>query len=187
MDVIQYGGLLNESFCNLIIEKGKSKLEKASVVGDDKGNRIAENCWLTVEEVPELKMLKKWIAGTTNTPIENQENGNVVKYEVGGKYELHFDYFDSNVPIQLEEFKNGGNRVWSFLVYLNQGYKGGETYFPEHDLNVKPEVGKGVLWRNTIDGKPIKEAIHAGNPVIEGTKWIYITWIRETKYINLNF
>ena len=43
-------------------------------------------------------------------------------------------------------------------------------------------MGKGVLWRNTQDGKLLENSIHAGVPVTKGTKWIYITWIREGKY-----
>ena len=178
-NIIQYGGLLNQAFCDLIIEKAKPKMFEAEVVGENNDIRIASNCWFDNNEFPELLQLKQWIAGTTGSPIENQENGTVVKYDVGGKYEAHFDYFDINVPIQAEEFKNGGNRVWSFLVYLNEGFEGGGTHFPEYELTVEPEMGKGVLWRNTLDGKLLKNSIHAGMPVTKGTKWIFITWIRE--------
>ena len=184
MDVIEYGGLLNKAFCDLLTEKAKPKMFQADVIGETKDNRIASNCWFDNNEFPELHHLKEWIAGTTSTPIENQENGTVVRYDVGGKYEAHFDYFDSSVPAQAEEFKNGGNRVWSFLVYLNDDYEGGSTFFPEHDLNVQPDMGKGVLWRNTLDGALLEESIHAGNPVTKGTKWIFITWIRESKFYN---
>ena len=183
-NIIEYGKLLNKPFCHLIIEKAKPKLVTADVVGPEKEFRVAQNCWLDDNEVPELRGLKEWIAGTTSTPIENQEHGNVVKYDVGGKYELHFDYFDANIPLQAEEFKFGGNRVWSFLVYLNDDFEGGNTFFPEYQLNVEPEMGKGVLWRNTQDGKLLENSIHEGVPVTKGTKWIYITWIREGKYID---
>ena len=186
MDIVQYGGLLNKAFCDLLIEKAKPKLSEAGVVGDNTDNRIAHHCWFDHDEFPELVQLKEWIAGTTELPIENQENGTVVKYEIGGKYETHFDYFDGSVPLQAEELKNGGNRVWSFLVYLNEDFEGGQTYFPEYELSVEPEMGKGVLWRNTLNGKLLKESLHAGMPVTKGTKWIYITWIRESQFNSEN-
>ncbi len=182
MEIIQYGELLNKAFCDLIIEKAKPKMFQADVIGETKDNRIASNCWFDNNEFPELHHLKEWIAGTTSTPIENQENGTVVRYDVGGKYEAHFDYFDSSVPAQAKQLETGGNRVWSFLVYLNEGFEGGQTDFPEYKLTVEPELGKGVLWRNTLDGQLLKNSIHTGMPVTEGTKWIFITWIRENKF-----
>jgi hypothetical protein len=39
-----------------------------------------------------------------------------------------------------------------------------------------------VLWRNTEDGVLLEESQHAGEPVIEGEKWVYITWIRENEF-----
>ena len=65
---------------------------------------------------------------------------------------------------------------------MNDDFEGGNTFFPEYDLNVVPEMGKGVLWRNTQDGKLLENSIHAGVPVTKGTKSIYITWIREGRY-----
>ena len=150
MDVIEYGGLLNKAFCDLIIQSASERLKPAEVVGKNNGVRIADDTWLTEKEVPELKSLREWIAGTTSLPIENQEAGTVIRYSPGGKYELHYDYFKSDVPDQKEELNYGGNRVYSFLVYLNEDFEGGETYFPHHNLKVQPEIGKAVLWQIRI-------------------------------------
>ena len=182
MDVIEYGGLLNKAFCDLIIQSASERLKPAEVVGENNGVRIADDTWLTEKEVPELKSLREWIAGTTSLPIENQEAGTVIRYSPGGKYELHYDYFKSDVPDQKEELNYGGNRVYSFLVYLNEDFEGGETYFPHHNLKVQPEIGKAVLWQNTDNGILLKESQHAGEPVITGYKWVFITWIRERKH-----
>jgi len=182
MDVIQYGGLLNKAFCDLIITAAQDNMRAAGVVGEQDGSRIADDAWIDPKSSPEIEGLREWIAGTTSSPIENQEDGTVVRYKSGGKYELHHDFFRPEIPIQAEELLRGGNRVWSFLVYLNEDFKGGETYFPNHNLKVKPEIGKGVLWRNTEDGVLLEESQHAGEPVIEGEKWVYITWIRENEF-----
>lgn len=186
MDVIEYGGLLNKEFCDLIIQNASKRLEPAKVVGENNNIRIADDTWLTEKELPELKLLREWIAGTTSLPVENQETGTVIRYSPGGKYDLHYDYFESDDVAQARELNFGGNRVYSFLVYLNEDFEGGETHFPYHNLKVKPEIGKAVLWKNTEEGTLLKESKHAGEPVITGYKWVYITWIREREYNETN-
>ncbi|KAL5224356.1 hypothetical protein ABZP36_010995 [Zizania latifolia] len=56
---------------------------------------------------------------------ENGEGLQVLHYEVGQKYEPHFDYFH-------DEFntKNGGQRIAALLIYLSNVEEGGETVFP---------------------------------------------------------
>lgn len=46
-------------------------------------------------------------------PAENGEGLQVLHYEVGQKYEPHYDYF-------MDEFntKNGGQRIATVLMYL---------------------------------------------------------------------
>ena len=55
--------------------------------------------------------------------------------------------------------------LYSYLVYLNAGFKGGETrFFTEPEIAVKPEVGKGLLFQHSI--------IHEGALVTEGVKYV---------------
>ena len=49
----------------------------------------------------------------------------VLHYEVGQKYDAHFDYFSDKKNI-----KRGGHRVATVLMYLTDVKKGGETVFP---------------------------------------------------------
>lgn len=182
--LLQYNGVIDKAFCKSIIEKAKPKMIKAEVAGDDSDARVATNCWLYENELPGLQQLKEGIAKITSLPVENQEPGSVVRYDVGGKYDLHYDYFDPELPASADELKKGGNRVWSFLIYLNEDFEGGQTDFPAYHLSVEPAVGKGVLWRSTLDGELLESSLHAGLPITRGTKWIYITWIRESKFIH---
>ena len=48
---------------------------------------------------------------------------------------------------------------------------------------IKPETGKLVIWDNTLeDGSGDPNSLHAGLPVIAGTKYIAVIWIRGEKY-----
>ena len=45
--------------------------------------------------------------------------------------------------ISCQDFlKRGGNRYATFLLYLNDDFEDGETYFPLRNKKIKPEKGK---------------------------------------------
>lgn len=61
---------------------------------------------------------------------ENGEAMQVLRYELGQKYEPHFDYFHDKVNQQL-----GGHRIATVLMYLSDVEKGGETVFPNSEVD----------------------------------------------------
>ena len=108
------------------------------------------------------------------------ERIHIVKYEVGGLYHEHCDFFDN---YEREWVNEGGQRIKSVLIYLNDDFEGGETVFIDMCKIIKPERNKMVIWDNVLeDGSPDEESTHAGQPVTSGSKLICIVWIRERKY-----
>ena len=60
---------------------------------------------------------------------ENAESIQVLRYEIGQKYDAHFDYFhDKN------NLKRGGHRIATVLMYRTDVKKGGETVFPNAEV-----------------------------------------------------
>jgi hypothetical protein len=55
----------------------------------------------------------------------------------------------------------------SLVLYLNEGFQGGETSFPNQALNLRPVAGEGVLFRHPL--------LHEGTPVRQGRKYIVRT------------
>lgn len=53
-----------------------------------------------------------------------------------------------------------GSRVYSGVLYLNDNYKGGETYFTNKNIDVKPQQGKLVLFPADV------EYSHGVRPVV---------------------
>lgn len=49
----------------------------------------------------------------------------VLRYELGEKYEPHLDYF-----VDKANQERGGHRIATVLMYLSNVEKGGETVFP---------------------------------------------------------
>jgi hypothetical protein len=60
--------------------------------------------------------------------------------------------------------------VW--MIYLNDDFEGGETYFPRQDIELKPKTGSLVIWPAAYT-----HPHHAVNN-LKGTKWIATGWFR---------
>jgi prolyl 4-hydroxylase len=60
-----------------------------------------------------IERIEQRIADFTFIPVDHGEGLQVLHYEVGQKYEPHYDYF-------LDTFntKNGGQRIATVLMYL---------------------------------------------------------------------
>jgi prolyl 4-hydroxylase len=66
-----------------------------------------------------------------------------------------------------------------FLVYLNEGFEGGETGFPALKTRYKGRKGDALFfWNVGPDGSPDKRTLHAGLPPVSGEKWLLSQWIR---------
>lgn len=175
---------ISETECKELIEMGSTNMISASVLGTPIENyRVAENAWIYSDTELTTK-IKKIISNKTGLPIEHQEKIHIVKYNVGGEYKTHHDFFHLNTDYYENTMKSGGQRVVSCLFYLNDEFEGGETEFPTKKIKVTPKTGRMLLWSNLkADGSLDFESLHAGLPVISGTKWIAIVWVRENPFI----
>lgn len=131
-------------------------------------------------ESDQLQAIKQAIVDLTSLPQENQERPSIIKYSKGGFYNNHYDYFDeTDVDFYPSIATNGGQRIYTCLLYLNDNFTGGFTSFPKLNQKIVPETGKLVWWNNTTDlGQPLPESLHSGTAVKFGTKWIMTVWIR---------
>lgn len=113
------------------------------------------------------------IAALTGTREEQGEPLGVLRYAPGQQYRLHHDCLPG------EE----NQRVLTAITYLNDDFGAGGTYFAEHDLTVRPEVGDCLAFRNVLaDGSVDERSRHAGLPVTRGEKWICTRWIRRADF-----
>lgn len=83
------------------------------------------------------------------------------RYDVGQRFARHTDgYFERN-PLERSHF--------TFMVYLNDGFEGGETAFHENraSLLVTPERGKALVFYH--------RQLHEGMPVRQGRKYVLRT------------
>ena len=101
------------------------------------------------------------------------------RYAVGQEFKAHHDWFDTSQPYWTGEVSRAGQRAWTLMVYLNDVEEGGATEFPKANLAVPPQQGTLVAWSNArADGKVNMDTLHAGTPVVKGTKYVVTRWYR---------
>ena len=101
------------------------------------------------------------------------------RYTAGQEFRPHTDWFPSNSPAWSAEQARGGQRSFTAMAYLNDVDDGGETDFPRLDIAVTPRAGTLLIWNNADEqGIPNPWTLHAGNPVVRGTKYVVTKWYR---------
>jgi prolyl 4-hydroxylase len=176
----EFDNQLTKEECEELIKMTEGKMHDADVLGAKNNNyRTAKNTWINENNSLTLK-IKSIVLQKTKLDFDNQELIHVVKYDVGGEYKAHHDFFHPGTDYYETATKAGGQRIYSCLFYLNDDFKGGETYFPQLKQTIQPKQGKLVIWKNAeLDGTLNHNTLHAGLPVIEGNKWVCIIWVRE--------
>jgi prolyl 4-hydroxylase len=170
---------------NELIDMGEKTFYKMTVMGKNPraDYRTADGTWLSNQN-PLSKLVREKISQVVGLPTENMEGTHIVKYGVGGEYKVHHDFFHTNTDYYERSISRGGQRKFTALIYLNDDFKGGETEFPKLNIKVQPQKNKLVIWDNLKENGELNyDSLHAGLPVIEGTKYICIIWIREKQFI----
>ncbi|KAJ8567660.1 hypothetical protein K7X08_019868 [Anisodus acutangulus] len=198
-----YHNFLSKEECEYLISLAKPHMQKSSVVDSATGKsmdsrvRTSSGTFLARGRDKVIRDIEKRIADFTFIPVEHGEGLQILHYEVGQKYEPHYDYF-------LDEFntKNGGQRIATVLMYLSDVEEGGETLFPaakgnysavpwwnelsecgKGGLSVKPKMGDALLfWSMKPDATLDPSSLHGGCPVIKGNKWSSTKWMRVHEY-----
>ncbi len=160
-----------------------SKVYKSKQVKEDidVSARKSQQVWLESEDSPSIRMLKEKVSTLTGFPVSHQESVQIARYFEGGHFHAHYDACVGSKEECRAMDENGGPRYATVLVYLNDGYQGGTTSFPNIGKTIQPEKGKAILFYD-IDPKTkeiIPESLHAGDPLIssDAGKYVANIWI----------
>lgn len=175
-------GFLSDAECQHLIERARPRLQQSTVIrGGRRGamgsERTSGTAFLDQAGDPIVQRIKRRIAEATNTRVEQQERIQVTHYAAGEHFVRHSD---SLVASGIDT-GGAGDRLCTVILYLNDDYSGGATRFPRIARRIRPSKGKAVVFRNlTADGSrwtPL--ALHCGEPVRRGEKWLSNQWIRQ--------
>ena len=127
----------------------------------------------TRQSLPIQAILRR-IAMATDTEIDQGEPLTVLSYAPGQQYRPHLDAIAGMA----------NQRIRTVILYLNSGYRGGETIFTRTGLKWSAKGGDALIFDNVLPGSgtPDPLAEHAGLPVLQGNKWIATRWIRQNAF-----
>jgi prolyl 4-hydroxylase len=175
-------GFSSAAECQWLIDSARQRLKRAGVYNNPTGvdpgrtNQFAAFNFAHSDMVVEL--IRQRIANQINAPLACLEMSQVLHYGVGQEFVLHCDFLD---PQALrEEIERNGQRVATVIIYLNQDFEGGQTAFPQLQLNHRGKTGDALVFGNVdAAGRPDPRSQHAGCPPTRGEKWVFSQWVRN--------
>lgn len=100
--------------------------------------------------------------GPTAEPRFALSRFELIRYGPGGRFLPHRDV-EADEPWKR----------YSLVLYVNDGFTGGQTFFPELQLELRPPPGCAILFPSFC--------LHAGQPVVDGTKYIMTMYLGDPR------
>lgn len=176
--VFEVDNIFDEAMCESYIARADTvgkKVQSATFSQLSGSVRTSTTWYLPYAEVPELVEAAEKLTGLPSSHFEEPQ---IVRYEMGQQFSWHGD----SIPKSMQQ--EGGNRLATFIVYLNTlpSVAGGATAFKDLSIQCKPERGKGLLFFPCyLDGSADDRTFHCGQVAME-TKYIAQIWIHERPY-----
>jgi len=180
--------VLSDEECETLVREAEPRLKRSNTVDNETGgeqlhpDRTSDGMFFSRGETPLIQRIEERLSRLINWPVENGEGLQVLRYKPGAEYKPHYDYFIPDAPGTSRIIANGGQRVATVVIYLNDVERGGGTTFPDVGLEVMPKRGHAVFFAYD-QPDPSTLTLHAGAPVIEGEKWIAVKWLREFQFL----
>lgn len=178
---------LSPSECAWLIERARGRIKPARIYDGGSGGAAESNqrsnsaCeFHLVETDVVMAVIRARIAAVSGIPPSNMEDLGVLHYEVGQEFVRHVDYLNPGLPAYARVIAERGQRVATFLTYLNDDFDGAETEFPALALRYRGKTGDAILfWNVDLHGQIDRRTLHAGLPPTRGRKWLLSQFLRE--------
>lgn len=187
VQMIKIDHFLDETECKDLITLTKSKL-RPSEIPDRKGDyydgfRTSSTCDLPYTKDPLAEVINAKIVDALGLGVGENETIQAQHYAVGQQFKAHYDYFMPGSEDFITYSKDGGQRTWTFMIYLNEECEGGKTEFVNLKTAFTPKTGTALIWNNLLeDGTPNENTLHHAHPITKGEKIVITKWFRETNF-----
>lgn len=153
--------------------------------------RTSLTAYLDHHEAPVLSDIIGRASRVMGFPVANIERFQVTHYSPGEYYKPHWDCYDIDTPEGERAIAAGYQRVATLLVYLyvpitpsgsdvdaDAHATNGHTLFPLLGVSVAPLTCGAVFFDNACPQtlQQYDAALHAGQPVTHGEKWVLNIW-----------
>ncbi len=186
--VVVVDDFVTSAECTHIMNRAGKGITRGKVTLDDdvaySDGRTGSTAWLAHDATPVIRGLVRRVSDLVGIPTHHAESLQVVHYAETEEYRAHHDAWKVGTDRHRQRTENGGQRLVTALMYLNEVGAGGGTGFPKLDLEVQPVPGRMVLFHNTTgpDHDVHPGSLHGGMPVHYGEKWACNLWFRERPY-----
>jgi predicted 2-oxoglutarate/Fe(II)-dependent dioxygenase YbiX len=175
--------LLSAAICQHLIQVTEtSALESAGILIGQVDNAVRSNDMLNLGgDNPLLKSTNDLLWSRINivqsllfelygVKFPYAEPCTILRYSPGQFYKRHVD--NLLLASRFQEVQQGiPTRDISVVGYLNDDFKGGETYFDRQNIKVKPEAGAVLVFPSYFTHP------HESLPVREGQKYAFTSWL----------
>ena len=130
-----------------------------------------------------FEALEHCISRASGMPAMHGEFIQILRYRQGEEFRPHVDYFNESGGGTHQSLVDGGQRAQTVLIYMNDDYRGGSTFFPILPLDIRGHRGDLLHFHNVdSNGVGHRNSLHAGMPIVAGEKWLLSKWIRSQTY-----
>jgi prolyl 4-hydroxylase len=182
--IVLFGDFLSKQECDRLVEAARPRMQRSMTADPRTGEtmvdtvRTSRGMFFHRDETPLVRTIKARIAKLLRWPVSHGEHLQVLHYRPGDRYEPHYDYFDPTQPGAAPLLARGGQRLATFLMYLREPERGGDTTFPDIGLSFAPKRGSALFFSYPVPD-PSSKSLHGGAPVQAGEKWVATKWLRE--------
>jgi len=169
-------------------ELARSRLQPADVYGQHKGEKLPQvrdsdqALMDTPTASPLLGCMERLMAAAVGKALVHAEPMVILRYAPGQQYRWHRDYIQPASEEVRREIAAFGQRIHTGIVYLNDGFEGGETEFRDWGQSLRPRAGQCIGFSSVdAEGNLDASSIHRGAPVTQGEKWIGTLWFRSRR------
>lgn len=116
-------------------------------------------------DIPLKKCLEEFYSRNSHLPKLEYitKNYDLRKYNVGIEHTIHVDNIDRNEYNTMD---------YALLIYLNDDYEGGEIYFPDLDIEIKPSAGSVIIF-------DAYDILHGSKKILSGNKYYIALFIHS--------
>ena len=190
--VVVFDNFLKPEEADALIRGGKlvgfsrsGNVERMNDVGEminvARTTRTSSNAWCQgeCENLREVQAVTSRVESLTGISQRHYESIQILEYEYNQFYRVHHDNLE-------QDTRPCGPRIITFFLYLSDVEEGGETYFNELGLTVKPLKGRALVWPDVKDDEPDvldSRTVHEAKDVVRGKKYAANHWIHLYDFV----
>jgi prolyl 4-hydroxylase len=183
------GGFATPALCDRLIARARDNLRPAKMYHRGRGTVQFDAMRTNSEFVFDithsgvvLVLMRIRIGLLVSLPPPHMEPPQILHYAPGQELRAHFDFLRGDRAGLGRDGSYRGDRLVTFLLYLNDDYEGGETEFLKTGLRHRGRKGDAIFFANLKDGAPDPMSLHRGNPPTRGEKWLFSQWIHDRPF-----